>query len=188
MNIINCLKNKFFDKKAFSLVENLLVLTILGIVVAITVPQIVSRRTIRNNQIAVRKAILSYQNFLKDRAVSSTGLMNTQDLVNAVRGTGNDCAPAREYFNVTVMDAANNCKFTTSDEIRWDLSDPDSAVIGIRGEAPTDVSAQDVNNDKVFLVPFQYDRDAGVQIMTSSNLALNAAIQKTNDFIKDNNN
>ena len=150
--------SKFSKKilKAFSLTENLTVIFVMGLIIGITIPNMVKQRNIKNNRIAVRKAISSYNSILRKYMVSSTGIKSVNDLDSVMRD--NDCQKLRSNFNVKEVYSNNKCIFTTQDDIVWNLDDPSFAMIGLKGVEYTDISgrgnALKVDNFKVFAIPY----------------------------------
>ncbi len=170
------LKQKTSYKKAFSLSENLTVLIVLGVIIAITVPNVVKDRTIKNDKIALRKAIVNYQAVLKKELMSSTGMKNTA--LFSARVNTNNCNNIRMAFNVS---GHNGCEFTTADGIKWNLNDPQKTIVALKGGEISDDNAANDSNLKVFYITFDIDQDKrDIRILSPSDIV---NVQKTIDFV-----
>ena len=187
------------NKKAFSLVENLVVITVTALIILITVPNVIQQRELKQNRISVRKSITLYNNVLNKYMIQSTAITRTAALNRIVSGNSNDCARIREELNVQDIQG-NQCIFATADEIKWDFSNPDKVIIGLKkANFPGDLTkanAIDPNNLHVFLIPYQVacvpnTKDCSVQMLSydAGNLGdwsvndINNAIDKTKNFI-----
>ena len=103
-------------KKAFTLAEVLITLSILGVVAALTIPSLVNRQSDLAAQTKLKKAIANYENVM---AV----YMAENETTSAEGMLGDDCANLTEYFKVVEQDDDNDCNFTTADGVYWSLDD-----------------------------------------------------------------
>ena len=165
-------------KKAFSLSENLTVLVVLGVIILLTVPHVVKDRTLKNDRIALRKAVNTYDSILKKEFILSTGINNTNDLAQKI--IRNNCIEIiTGLFNTQGNQGCQS--ITTIDGINWNLSVPQEAIITLKGGTSSEVNAQDPNNFKVFYITFDIDQNRReLRILSPSN---NVNVQKTIDFV-----
>lgn len=149
------------DKKAFSLTENITVLAILGVILVLTVPHMVTSNNAKSRRIAVRKAVTNYQSILNKEILTATGINTVNDFNIYLKGSDNSCDRIRNRFQVKT---ANGCIFITEDGIKWDLTTPSEAFIQL-GKDATGTGAINSNNNiaskaysnadtTVFYIPF----------------------------------
>lgn len=95
------------SKKAFTLAEVLITLSILGVIAAITIPALVNRNNDIAAQTKIKKAIAAYEN------VANVYMAENQvaDLAGLV------CADMGDYFKI--VSGADTCQFTTADGVEW---------------------------------------------------------------------
>ena len=99
------------NKKAFTLAEVLITLSILGVVAALTIPALVNRNSDIAAQTKLKKAIAAYETAM---AVN----MAENESASAVFA---DCKALGAYFKQ--VDGATTCKFTTADGAYWVFED-----------------------------------------------------------------
>ena len=113
------------NKKAFTLAEVLITLSILGIVAALTIPSLVNRNSDIAAQVKLKKAISNYEDvvgvFLVENETTNAGATSstngsttsydyTASLMNET------CGNASSYFKILKQ---NGCTFTTADGAQW---------------------------------------------------------------------
>ena len=104
-------------KKAFTLAEVLITLSILGVVAALTIPALVNRNSDIAAQTKLKKAIAAYETAAAVYMAES-GKANT-DAWLSDKGTAS-CDNVGSYFKiVNTVAGTNNCEFTTSDGVLW---------------------------------------------------------------------
>ena len=110
------------NKKAFTLAEVLITLSILGVVAALTIPALVNRNSDIAAQTKLKKAIAAYETM----AAVYMAENETADL------TGLTCSGLKDYFKQ--IDGAGTCSFTTADGAYWmfNTDAADSATTGIK--------------------------------------------------------
>ena len=113
------------SKRAFTLAETLITLTILGVVAAIVVPALINRQTEAANRTKLKKAMTMYEKALSTMILEND-LKTNQALIDF--GAEGTCDNTRPYFK-TVEDGINNCRFKTADRIWWDISDIENPLI-----------------------------------------------------------
>ena len=181
------MKNKLSNRRGFSLAENITVLTILGLMVAILIPAMLNSRNTAKDRVAMRKAVAMYQGILEKGLISSTGQTVRANLQTSIWGA--DCADIENVFAVDTH-IANTCYFTTKDGIQWYI-DNNYALIKLKGVktelnaanlADIRALAADDNNLKVFYIT--YDINNRQIRMFQGAGALN--VSKTRNFIMDN--
>ena len=86
-------------KNGFSLSENLTVLFVLGIIIVLTIPKLISSRTERNNRLLVRKVIVDYQGILDREIARATGITSTAALNARIRTSNGNCSVVTSQLN-----------------------------------------------------------------------------------------
>ena len=117
-------------RAAFTLAETLIVLVILGVVAAITVPALVRNQMEAQNRTRLRKAMTVYDMAINKMVVENNFKSNT---ALTDWGNGNNCVNTKPYFK-SVQDGNNNCRFRTSDGIWWDITDITRPKIDLRND------------------------------------------------------
>ncbi|MBQ7450731.1 type II secretion system protein [bacterium] len=113
------------NKKAFTLAEVLITLSILGVVAALTIPSLVNRQNEMAAIVKLKKAISTYESIAEvymaeNEAVNLTGMLKT----NAGDANGN-CDNVANYFKVVAESSAAadaKCIFTTADGVVWSIN------------------------------------------------------------------
>ena len=123
------------NKKAFTLAETMIVLVVLGIVAAITVPALVRNQMEAQNRTRIRKSMTVYDMVLNKIVVENNLKSNAELIAWADSDTKNDCANTSAYFkvsrNLQVNGVDTNCRFCSSDNVCWDISNILNPNIGI---------------------------------------------------------
>ena len=140
-------------KTAFTLMETLITVVILGIVAAIVVPNLINRQVENANRTRVKKAMASYE-----KAINYIIIENDIRTTEGIRefGEDDDCESAKKYFK-TVQDGANDCIFRTADRVWWDITDLSKPLISQRNqitpanEGTVATNALSLNSDKLHL-------------------------------------
>ncbi len=99
-------------KKAFTLAEVLITLSILGVVAALTIPTLVNRYTDAGAQAKMKKAIRDYENFAA-AYMAENEATNLNDL---------GCANIGQYMKIA-RQVNGNCDFVTADGTRFIFQD-----------------------------------------------------------------
>ena len=101
------------SKKAFTLAEVLITLSILGVVAALTIPSLVNRQSQMAAIVKLKKAISQFEQvaevYMAENEATNIGGM--------IRTTSN-CDNLSNYFK-TVNTEDNGCTFTTADGVQW---------------------------------------------------------------------
>ena len=97
-------------KKAFTLAEVLITLSILGVVAALTIPSLVNRQSEMAAIVKVKKAISQFEQvaevyMAENEATSIDGMLKDAN-----------CSGLTEYFKIV---GDGNCTFTTADGVQW---------------------------------------------------------------------
>ena len=125
------------QKAAFTLAETMIVLVVLGVVAAITIPALVRNQMDAQNRTRLRKAMTVYDTAINKMVVENNFKSNT---ALTDWGNGNNCVNTRTYFK-SAQDGANNCIFRVSDGIWWDITDITHPIIGLRESDLTDLNS-----------------------------------------------
>ena len=132
-------RNKKFDifskeATAFTLAETMIVLAILGVVAAITVPALVRHHVEAQNRTKIKKAMTVY-----DMAINKIIVENNLKSEGAVENWANangPCTNSSGEFkvseNITENGVINVCKFKDANGIWWDITDILNPTIGLR--------------------------------------------------------
>lgn len=145
------------SRKAFTLAETLIVLVILGIVAAITIPALVRRHVESSNRTRIKKAMTVYDTAI-NKMVVENGIKSNDALINEFNAdkNNNSCAKSRAYFK-TSQDGANDCIFKASDGIWWNISDINHPIIAFNEDDLTDEIASGDTNRAFKLVGYLDD-------------------------------
>ena len=123
------------SKKAFTLAEVLITLSILGVVAALTIPSLVNRQSEMAAQVKLKKAIANYENVAAVYMVEN----ESTDLGDGTKTTdmAKDCTTLGNYFKIVKSNAGTNgCNFTTSDGVLWNFNKNGNAVLFDSENAP----------------------------------------------------
>ena len=105
---------------AFTLAETLIVLVILGVVAAITIPALVKRHVESANRTRVRKAMAVYDMAL-NKIVVENGIKSNGDLYGSNGfAPAYDCSKTVNYFKP--IQKISDCRFKTADGVWWDIT------------------------------------------------------------------
>ena len=175
------------QKKGCSLSENITVLFILGIIIAITVPKLITSRNEKNLRLQVRKLLVTYQGILDKELLKDTGVSASSTFNMNLKSS--HCQRIKRNFNV-VTD--NGCQFTTADGVRWDFGTygPTNLIISVRSDEPSLENAANPSNNTVFYIPCSVSSNRTVNLLETwgnpRGVDLNqreAALNKTRNFI-----
>ena len=142
-------------KKAFTLAETLITLTILGVVAAITIPSLIQKYLEATNRTKVKKAMAAYEKVIRQLIVEN----NITGSIKSVFAKG-QCDETSKYFKAIQIITGNKCRFQTSDKVWWDIYDIERPVISIKDEL-TDEMVNDIR-----LHPENYMGDENMFLMT----------------------
>ena len=155
--------NRFFadapqndgKRAAFTLAETLIVLVILGVVAAITVPALVRNQMEVQNRTRLRKAMTVYDMAINKMVVENNFKSNTAltDWAN-----GNNCVNTREYFKI-VHDGKNGCIFSTAGGLWWNISDITKLIVGFN---ENDIEA--ANSTTSFQLVSHFDPNGALRV------------------------
>ena len=154
-------------KIAFTLAETLIVLVILGVVAAITIPTLVKRHQETSNKAKIKKAMTAYEAALS-KIVVENNIKSDNGIDNFA---GANCANSRVYFKQT-RDGDDNCTFMTADGLWWNISDLKNPVISVdtkTGIDPTKLAdlkntAKDASDNKVYAMSGWFDNNGILRI------------------------
>ena len=123
------LKDERGRKVAFTLAETLIALTVLGIVAAITVPQLVRRQIEAANRAKIKKVMTVYDFFINKVATEND--VKTTKALKDWGEEGGICENQRKYFKPSKLEDAG-CKFKTSDGVWWNVTDVTHPVVALK--------------------------------------------------------
>lgn len=151
------------NKKAFTLSEVLVTLTIIGIVAALTIPSIVSKMP-NKEAMSYRKSFAVAQQFVSD-IVNDSEFFPTDDVdLSIAPHSENFCTYALKYINIMGEDQCKSCEgdnacFTTTDGVQWydmrlSFKDDGNAIIRVKAPDFDDFHSIVISqNGKVYLTP-----------------------------------
>ena len=149
-------------RKAFTLAETMIVLVILGVVAAITVPALVRNQMNAQSRTRLRKAMTVYDMAL-NKIVVENGIKSNDALINEFNADKNNgsCAKSRAYFK-SVQDGANNCIFRASDGVWWNIEDITHPIIAFDDD---DLDKADEENNKAFHLVGYLDDNGSLRVL-----------------------
>ena len=168
--------------KGFTLIENIVIIFVLALVIAIALPQLVTIKSKTTKQLLLRKAITSYQVVLTKELISSTGIRTTNDFDEYLSSDKYEAIIDR--FNVKSKDCTqDSCKFSTESDVYWDVTNPSKVVISLsKSENPTLALASNEKNTNVFLIPYEIV-NGSVKILLTKDVNYRDAAYKTQTYL-----
>ena len=140
------MKKLFGEKKyGFTLSEVTIVLSLIGIIAAITIPSLSYRHQQAENKVKIKKAVSTFDSVLQSMA-SENFINNNSRLVSEVIGNNNNCQNIRLYLKTS----GNGCDFRTSDGLRWHFENDNNNVIWARVDVAKSVQRQADNDQANF--------------------------------------
>ena len=114
-----------FSVKAFTLAETMIVLVILGVVAAITVPALVRNQMEAQNRTRIKKAMTVYDTAINKMVVennlkSNDALYSSDPNNNTAFAPQGNCTRTSAYFKINRTlndDNGTNCRFCSSDNV-----------------------------------------------------------------------
>ena len=152
------------QKKAFTLAETLITLTILGVIAAITVPMLINKQMEAANRTKLKKAMAAYEKALNQMIIDN----DIKGSVSAVEGFGSDCSESTKYLKKVVE--ITPCRFQTADKVWWDITDIEHPLISLKDEITDDniatlkSNADSLDDDKTSFVMVGEIKDGIVRI------------------------
>lgn len=102
------------NKKAFTLAEVLITLSILGIVAALTVPMLINRQSDLAAITKLKKAISTFE--------QAADVYMVENESSDITGMAESCATLKQYFKTTKDNGSDSgCVFTTGDGAHWEF-------------------------------------------------------------------
>ena len=112
------------SKKAFTLAEVLITLSILGVVAALTIPSLVNRQSQMAAIVKMKKAVSQFEQVAEVYMAEN----EATDISGMVSKTTGKCDNLSGYFKM-VTKSDNDCVFTTADGVEWRFASDGSAAI-----------------------------------------------------------
>ena len=126
------------SKRAFTLAEVLITLSILGVVAALTIPSLVNRQSDLAAQVKLKKAVSAYEDAAGTFMVEKQRA-NISTLLKANYAADGDltCDNLSSYFKIvgTPTENASGCSFTTSDGAAWYIDENGNATVADTNKA-----------------------------------------------------
>jgi len=115
------------SKKAFTLAEVLITLSILGVVAALTIPSLVNRQSQLAAIVKMKKAISQFEQ-VADVYMAENDATDIKGMISTTP-TGTTCDNLGNYFKV-VEEVNGKCDFMTADGVEWvfDVSNKDRVI------------------------------------------------------------
>ena len=108
--------------RAFTLAEILSVVTILGIVAAITIPSTLHNYDLEKSRNMIRKAATAYETAVNNMSVER-GLYSDGAFQEYAGVVNNNCSNLSNYFKQIKINSENSCYFQTPDGVYWYFGD-----------------------------------------------------------------
>ena len=106
------------NKKAFTLAEVLIVLTLLGIVAMLTLPTVIQRSKEAAERTKIRHGMENYDAAILNMTVENG--IKSKKALETFGEEGGNCKNTTTYFKKS---EGAGCRFKTSDGLWWDISD-----------------------------------------------------------------
>ena len=104
----------------FTLAETMIVLIVLGVIAAITIPGLVRRQIEAANRAKIKKSMKVYD-YLFNKIVTENNIKSNPEL--EFFAPIGDCTKTATYFKSVENKDGDICRFKTSDGVWWDISD-----------------------------------------------------------------
>ena len=150
------------NKNAFTLAETLIVISVMGVIAIITLPQVIKSHIEAKNRVKIKKAMTVYDLAIQKMALDND-IKSEQELRTwADTEERNQCANTSVYFKIT---KGSGCIFQTGDGISWYINDIMKPVVSVKkiNDAEDAINRANTKNDKsAFYFYTLYDRFSGV--------------------------
>ena len=168
--------------QGFTLIENIVIILVLALVVAIALPQLVTIKSKTTKQLLLRKAITNYQVILNKELLTASGIRTTSDFDEYLSSDTYEAIIDR--FNVKSKECSQDvCKFSTESDVYWNITNPSKVVISLsKSENPTLALASNENNTNVFLIPYEIV-NGSIKILLTKDLNYRDAAYKTQTYL-----
>ena len=149
------------NKKALTMAEVLIVLSLLGVVAVITIPSAIIEHRKNVARVRVKRAMAYYEATFK-KIVVDNNLM-TDSKVDSVIDT---CVKKQKYFKVVeIMDnpEPNDCVFRTAENFWWNVQDIKNPYVsmsqnGLNEESKRFQFSGHVKNGVIYINDLQYEK------------------------------
>ncbi len=128
--------------------EILIVIALLGIVAAITIPMAMRNNTTAQNRVKVKKAMTVYERMFNEM-IMWNNLQSSSAISAWADGAANHCANTSVHFKKTVDEG---CVFRTSDGIWWNITDIQRPYIAFKKENLIFSKADDFDDMDAFVL------------------------------------
>ena len=171
------------SKKAFTLAEVLITLSILGVVAALTIPSLVNRQSEMAAIVKIKKAISQFEQ-VAEVYMAENEATSIKDMVKDANCTG-----LADYFKVVKTISANDskCDFTTADGVEWVWNYNDGApfVIVYDSDAASPKFGVAMNANGNVANPTTTDAALGTTAIAAGDIANNKAdVYTAANFLK----
>ena len=168
--IMNC--EVMPTKKAFTLAEVLITLSILGVVAALTIPSLVNRQSEMAAIVKLKKAISQFEQvsevyMAENEAQNIVGMVQTK--ADGTKDT-TACGGLSQYFKQVT--GAGTCDFTTADGVRWKFKADGTQVIAYDSNATSPKYGVAMNANGGVANPTTTDADLGTTAITAADSSL----------------
>lgn len=150
----------FKNSKGFTLAEVLIVLSILGMVAAITIPTAVRRHTELANKTRVKKALSTYEKIVASIIIENNLDRNENQLNRFI--SANNCENIKRYVKFSKT-SGNNCRFLAHDGLWWDVSEFSNTIIAFK-EEDLDAQIADGTDYKAFRLITRFDKISNYRV------------------------
>ena len=149
-------------QRSFTLAETMIVITMIGLIAAVTIPSAIKRHSELVNITKVKNAMKLYSDVI-NRVIIDYKLNSNAQLSQFAESEGNiECQNVLKYFKYVER---SGCTFRTDDGIWWNVSDFDNPMISVKSinteeslaQAQENVTDSDDKTTFYFLASFDED-------------------------------
>ena len=152
-------RNKYSKIIAFTLAEALIVLSMLGVVAALTIPSLYKRHTETLKRTKLKKAMTVYDSVVR-RLKAEHNLNTEAKFDNYVNGEEN-CARTTVYF---IKTEGEGCEFKTTDDVWWNISNMKRPVIAFSKTELDTAVASSVDYKDSFFFSASFDENGNIRV------------------------
>ena len=168
---------------AFTMAETLVVVSVLGIVAALTIPSLYSRHVQSLNRNKLKKTMATYDTVVR-RMISEHNLSN-ENKFDTFTTSENDCVNSTKYF---IKEEGSGCQFKTTDGIWWNITNMRKPIIAFSQRKLENAANQEADYKNSFYLTVSYDNKNRARVNDISYESLNnggniAALSHLYDFV-----
>lgn len=177
--------NQNFGKKsAFTLAETMIVLVVLGIIAALTMPSLINRQMKSQKRTKLHKAMSVYD-LAMTKMVVENQIKSDQALSE---WAGEDCSNSAAYFKITEkLSEDTSCVFRAPDGLYWNISDIENPIVSFdKDNIKNGVLVTDTTDETTFGLSSQFDDNGSFRvsdIAVATDAAEKIKLKKVYDYL-----